>query len=208
MVKIDVYNQEGKKQETLELLEEVFGLGINTALVKQVYTTLSANVRSGHSHTKDRGERSGSGRKPWKQKGTGRARTGSVRNPIWRKGGVTFGPLKDRNTSLSVNDKMKKKALCVVMSEKIRQGNVKVVDSLIFSEVKTKHAVEILHKVGVSGKILVALGKEDFETKRALNNIPNLEVKLFNDINVVDVLHSRTFLTSKASLQGMETRLK
>lgn len=208
MVKIDIYTQEGEKKEVMNLLDEVFGVGMNTSLVKQVYSALCANLRSGHAHTKDRSDRAGSGRKPWKQKGTGRARTGSVRNPIWRKGGVTFGPLKERNTSVSVNDKMKRKALCVVMSEKIRQENVKVIDSFTLSEVKTKRAAELLHTLGVSGKVLIALGKEDSDTKRALKNIPHVEVKLFDDINVVDVLHSRTLLASKASLEGIQTRLK
>jgi len=208
MAKIDVYNQEGKKQGTMDLLDEVFGVDMNTPLVKQVYVALCANLKSGHAHTKDRSERAGSGRKPWKQKGTGRARTGSVRNPIWRKGGVTFGPLKDRNASVSINDKMKRKALCVVMSEKVRQESVKVVDSLALPEAKTKRASEILGTLGVSGKILVALGEGDAHTKRALKNISQVEVKLFNDINVVDVLHSKIVLTSKESLEGIQKRLK
>lgn len=142
MLKVQVKDIAGKDVKEITLKESVFGLPSNDALLHQVYVILSGNQRTAIAHTKDRSERAGSGRKPWRQKGTGRARVGQVRSPIWRKGGVTFGPTKDRNFSKNSNAKMRQKAVMVALSEKIRSGKFIVLDALSFSDPKTKLFVE------------------------------------------------------------------
>jgi len=207
MVKIPVYNQKGKKTGEAEVSEAVFGVAMNEALLKQVYVGLAANARSGNAHTKDRGERAGSGIKPWRQKGTGRARTGSVRNPIWRKGGVIFGPTKDRNASKVVPTKMKRQALRVALSEKVRDGKVFVLDSWKLEELKTKHAAGVLKALGIEGSVLSGISKDETETKRAIANIHEASVKAGADVNVVDALHHKAIVLSEAALREVEARL-
>src|SRR3989339_2196997 len=119
-MKIEVYNLAGKKIEDIEASDAVFGLPGNDELLHQVYVAISANQRQVLAHTKTRGERAGSGKKPWRQKGTGRARVGSVRTPVWKKGGVVFGPRKDRNFSQKINQKMKAQAIRMVLAEKLK----------------------------------------------------------------------------------------
>jgi large subunit ribosomal protein L4 len=138
MIKIDIYNLEGKVIDNISLNDQIFGLDENDILVHQVYVAQAANRRLGSSHTKTRGERRGGGRKPWKQKGTGNARTGTIRNPIWRGGGIIFGPRKNQNFSKNINSKMKKKALLIALSGKLKNEKIKIIDSLKLAENKTK----------------------------------------------------------------------
>ena len=130
MIKFPVHNLKGERVRELELSPSIFGLPKNDELLRQVYTVQAANRRRVIAHTKDRAERAGSGRKPWRQKGTGRARAGSVRSPIWRKGGITFGPTRNRNFKKDIPQKMKRKALLIVLSGKARDKELVVVENL------------------------------------------------------------------------------
>lgn len=207
MATINVYDQKGNKKETMEVSDSIFSVPMNASLVKQVYETMEANSRSGLAHTKDRSERSGSGRKPWKQKGTGRARTGSLRNPIWRKGGIVFGPTKDRNFSGRINVSMKRKALCIALSEKLRDEKLIIVDTLELEEKKTRNASALLKALNVSGNILVGLSLEEMETIRAIINLSKVRVKNSIDVNMLDVFRSATLVISQQSVKEFEKRL-
>src|SRR3989344_4642047 len=154
MLKIAVKNSTGKDVKEVTLPEFIFGLPSNDVLLHQVYVALSGNQRQAIAHTKDRGERAGSGKKPWRQKGTGRARVGSVRSPIWRKGGVTFGPTKERSFSRETNKKMRQKAVLVALSEKARAGKICRLENFQLAEEKTKHFARLLKKLELTAKSL------------------------------------------------------
>src|SRR3989338_3994717 len=145
-MKVKIYNQSAKETGTVELPDSVFGLKWNADLVHQVVTSQAANLRRGTAHAKDRAQVRGGGRKPWRQKGTGRARHGSIRSPIWRGGGVTHGPLKEKNYAKKINKKMAKKAFYTVLSAKARDNEIIVLDDLKFAEPKTKLAAEMFSK--------------------------------------------------------------
>jgi len=138
MIKYQVYNLQAEKVSEEALTEKVFGLAPNSALLHQVVVGHMANIRQVLAHTKGRADVRGGGKKPWRQKGTGRARVGSSRSPIWKGGGVTFGPTKDRNFSVKINDKMKAKALCIALSDKVTDQNLLLIDELKFNDFKTK----------------------------------------------------------------------
>jgi len=171
MITIPVYNQEGSKVEDLNVSEKVFGLTANDALVHQVYVAISGNQRTAIAHTKDRGERAGSGKKPWAQKGTGNARAGSVRSPIWRKGGIIFGPTKERNFTKDVPKKMNQKAIKIVLSQKIGQQELMVIDSMAFAEKKTKIFQEMLKNLKIGKKVLVGFMPEEKLFEKMSRNI-------------------------------------
>lgn len=206
MVSVPVYNKEGEKIEDMTLDEAVFGVEPNNDLVHQVYTVLSGNKRVAISHTKDVSERAGSGRKPWKQKGTGRARTGSVRNPIWRKGGVIFGPTKERNYSGRINAKMKIGALRSILSSKLKDGEIKVVDTLEVSPKKTKAFQQVLDSLELKKSVLVGFAKEEKENQRYGRNIVNARMALANNINVIQALENTSILLSKKAVSELEER--
>ncbi|QQS61579.1 MAG: 50S ribosomal protein L4 [Candidatus Moraniibacteriota bacterium] len=207
MASVAVYNQKGEKKEMMDVMDQVFDIPMNEALIKQVYDVLRANSRSGHAHTKDRGERAGSGKKPWKQKGTGRARVGSVRTPVWRKGGVVFGPTKDRNYSGRISVSMRRCALRVVLSEKIRKNLLVVVDSLILEELKTKNIILMMNSLSLTGNIFIGLSSQEVETKRAISNISSASSKEVSDMNIIDALHSNFCVLSKEALEALQERL-
>ncbi len=146
-MKSKIYDIKGKEVGDVTLPEEIFGLNFNADLVHQVVISMMSNQRQVLAHTKGRGEVSGGGKKPWKQKGTGRARHGSIRSPIWRGGGITFGPTKERNFSKKINKKMKTKALLSVLSAKQKDGEILFVDKLSLEAPKTKDAKEILENL-------------------------------------------------------------
>ncbi len=140
---VKLYNQSAEEIGTTELPDAVFGLKWNPDLVHQVVTSYAANRRAGTAHAKTRGEVRGGGKKPWRQKGTGRARHGSIRSPIWKGGGVTHGPRKEKDYSKKINKKMARKALLTVFSAKARDGEIAVMDTMAFPEGKTKHAAAV-----------------------------------------------------------------
>jgi len=144
---IKIYNQEAEPVGEIKLSDKVFGVKVNESLVHQAMVTQMANQRQVLAHTKDRSEVRGGGRKPWRQKGTGRARAGSIRSPIWIGGGVTFGPRKERNFKKKINQKMKQKAILMVLSDKVANNNLMILDKLEMKEFKTKMFAEMLKKL-------------------------------------------------------------
>lgn len=206
MIKVDVYNLEGKVTGDISLPKEVFGLESNNNLVHQVYVAQAANRRSGSSHTKTRSEKRGGGKKPWKQKGTGNARTGSIRNPIWKGGGTIFGPSKNMNFFKSVNTKMRKKALLIALSEKVKSEKIKVVESLNLSEKKTKVFAEMLKNMDLNKSILVNFGKEEVGNYKAARNINKVNTMEVDQLNVFDLMNSEYLVLSKDSIKQIKDR--
>jgi len=206
MMKIEVKNLKGEKVDTLELSQEIFGLALNEKLVHQVYVSQYSNRRRNLADTKGRGERSGSGRKPWKQKGTGRARTGSIRNPIWRKGGIIFGPTSERNFSKKINKKENQLAIKMVLSGKFRDQELIVVDENIFEKNKTKVAAEFVKKTISSGSILWSFKKEEKDGMMATRNIEKVTNIPVDSLNVLDMLNNKYLVLSRAGLALIEER--
>lgn len=206
MKKLDVYNIEGKKVSDVSLNEAVFGLESNDALVHQVFVAQSANRRSGSAHTKIRSDVRGGGRKPWKQKGTGNARTGSIRNPIWRGGGTIFGPLKGNNYAKAINTKMKRKALLTALSEKVRSEKVRVVDSLKLKEAKTKTIAEMLKGMEMNKSALIGFSVEESGNHIAARNIEKITAIETDKLNVYDVLNAEYLILSEDSLKQIEAK--
>ncbi|MEX0877314.1 MAG: 50S ribosomal protein L4 [Candidatus Spechtbacterales bacterium] len=201
MIKLEVYNKEGKKTGSQEVPETVFGLSRNDALVHQVYTSKLANKRRPYAHTKTRAEVRGGGRKPWRQKGTGRARHGSTRSPIWVGGGVTFGPRNDRVFSKKVNKKMNRKAIVTALSAKAEAGNIYVAESLEYPELKTKHGAGFIFQLGIQGKSAVVYGTaEDKGFSRVFRNLPRVKPVNINRLNILDILDNRYCIISKTAL--------
>jgi large subunit ribosomal protein L4 len=195
-----IYNQKGKEAGKISLPETVFGLNWNADLVHQVITSMLSNARKPIAHTKTRGEVRGGGKKPWRQKGTGRARHGSTRSPIWVGGGVAHGPRNDKNFTRKINKKMKAKALYTILSRKMRDGEVLFIDSLSFEAPKAKEALSVLKNLStVSGfeklvskrknSAYIAVNDADSNLKKSFNNFGNVEVSPVSNINPVDILN-------------------
>lgn len=207
MTKITVKNIAGKDVKEIELQDFVFNVPSNDTLLHQIYVAQTSNLRKAIAHTKDRSERSGSGIKPWRQKGTGRARAGSAQSPLWRKGGVTFGPTKDRNWSKDTNQKMRQKAVMIALSEKIRSGKMIVIDSLNYPEKKTKLFAETLQAFGVAGRSLILSLTGDERTCTVMSrNIPKVENTPTEMLNVVQLLDREYLLITEAGIKNLEAR--
>jgi large subunit ribosomal protein L4 len=214
-MKVKVYNQEGKEVGQAELPAEIFDVAINEDLIHQAVVTQMANVRKVIAHTKDRSEVRGGGRKPWRQKGTGRARHGSIRSPIWRGGGVTFGPTKERVFAKKINKKMKRKALLMVLSSKVKDKEMVLLDKLELAEAKTKQMAEIINSLKTKIKkdldkgTLIVLSKTDQKITRAVRNIPKIKTIRADSLNVLDVLSHRYLLMPQGAIEVIkETYLK
>jgi len=171
-------------------------------LVYQVVESMRANARAGTAHAKDRGAVSGGGKKPWAQKGTGRARHGSSRSPIWVGGGITFGPTNERNYSLKMNRKARRKALAMALSDKVVHNAFVAIDSLVLGDAKTKTVVSMLKKLPLVGKkTLVVLEPSNMAVVRATRNLPRVSTISANSLNVVDLLANDCVLTSKDAVE-------
>ena len=203
MPKIDVYNIEGKKVSDIELNEEIFGIEPNEKVVHRVLVNYMANQRQGTSNTKTRAEVSGGGRKPWKQKGTGRARQGSIRAPQWFKGGIALGP-KPRDYRYTINKKEKRLAIVSVLSSKVLENNLVVVDSLPFKEIKTKNMVKALENLKVEGKTLIVLPEKNENVQKSARNIEGVKTSLVNTINVYDLLKYNKLVLTLDSVKSLE----
>ncbi len=209
MSQIIIKNLAGQDVETIELDDRIFNVERNDALVHQVFTVLMGNLRAPIAHTKDRSERAGTGKKPWQQKGTGRARAGSVRSPLWRKGGVTHGPTKNRNFYREVSQKMRQKAVLIALSEKLRTGKLIVTDTLMVVGQKTKSFSSALEALAISPrKVVVSLMTAEQTEGRAMRNVPIVTVVHNPDLNVVHLLKSEYVLMSKGALMEIDVRFK
>lgn len=204
-MKIDVYNQEGEKISEKELDPKVFGIELKSALIQQVVVAILANARNVIAHTKGRAEVRGGGKKPWKQKGTGRARHGSIRSPLWRGGGITFGPTKNRNFSQKINKKMKKGALKMVLSERVKDNKFLVLSDLEVPSAKTKQMVEIISKLPYikEKKILIMADKDTSKVIRSSRNIPKVTVRSSKDLNLIDALNNEYIVSTEGSLDSL-----
>ena len=187
MPKIDVYDIKGKKVSDVELNENVFGIEPNENIVHEVLINYLANQRQGTQSTKTRSEVRGGGRKPWRQKGTGRARQGSIRAPQWIKGGIALGP-KPRSYSYTLNKKEKRLAIRSVLSSKVLEKELTVVDKLELKEIKTKSMVKAFADLKLTGKTLVVLPEKNLNVQASTNNIEGAKTILVNEINVYDLL--------------------
>jgi len=194
-----LYTQKGVEAKKITIPEAIFGLSWNADLVHQVVTSMMSSARTPVAHTKNRGEVRGGGKKPWQQKGTGRARHGSIRSPLWVGGGVTHGPRNDKNFDRKVNKKMKAKALYTILSAKFKQGQVMFVDDISMRVPKTKEAVAILSAVSKAGKAddmmtrrknsaYVAFSKKDVTTEKSFNNINTIKIDEIRNMSPLDLM--------------------
>ncbi len=200
MLKAKIYNQKGTDAGSIDLPEKIFGAKWNADLVHQVVEGIRSNKRAGTADTKGRGEVRGGGRKPWKQKGTGRARHGSSRSPIWVGGGVTHGPLAEKNYKKKISKNMRKAALFSVLSKKFKDGEVIFVDSLSMPSIKTKSAVEMMANLSKGTGIkdftaskkpraVIALTVKDEKISKSFRNLPQVEMSLMQNINPHQILN-------------------
>lgn len=203
MPKVDVYDIKGKKVSSIDLKEEIFGIVPNEDIVHSVLVNYQANQRQGTQSTKTRAEVSGGGKKPWKQKGTGRARQGSTRSPQWIKGGIALGP-KPRSYSYKVNKKEKRLAIKSVLSSKVLGNELVVVDKLPFKEIKTKNMVEALTNLKVEGKALILLPEKDENVQKSARNIEGVKTTLVNTINVYDLLKYTKLVVTVDTVKKLE----
>lgn len=199
-----MYNQSGKKVGQQKLSDSLFGLKVNPSLVHEAVVAMQANARRATAHTKTRGEVSGGGIKPWKQKGTGRARQGSIRSPLWKGGGVTFGPRNDRNYSKKMNKQSRQNVLRMALSDKAVNGAISVVEDLKLEKGKTKEIAGILKVVGVKFPVLIITIKGDTVIRRASQNIDRVQVNQSNNLHLGDILLAKTIVVSATALKEVE----
>ena len=203
MPKIDVYNVEGKKVSDVELKEEIFGIEPNETVVHNVLVNYLANQRQGTQSTKTRAEVRGGGKKPWKQKGTGRARQGSIRAPQWIKGGIALGP-KPRSYKYRVNKKEKQLAIRSLLSSKVLEKELTVVDKLELAEIKTKTMVKALADLKVEGKTLIVLPENNKNVLMSARNIEGVKTIVLNNINVFDLLKYNNLVLPLETVKKLE----
>ena len=203
MLTVNVLDMTGKNVGTRELNETVFGIEPNQVVMHAAVVNYLANQRQGTSSTKTRTEVSGGGRKPWRQKGTGHARQGSIRAPQWTHGGVVFGP-KPRDYSYSLNKKVKRLALKSALSAKVASGDMIVVDSIKLDTYKTKEVIKMLSAIGAEGKALIVLPENDTVVKKSAANIPGVKTALVNTLNVYDILNAGKFVVASDAVAKIE----
>jgi len=203
---IDVVNQQNEKVGSLDLRDEVFGGRVKTDLIHESVVHANAAARRGTHATKTRGLVSGTGKKPWRQKGTGRAQVGEARNPLWRKGGTVFGP-QPRSYDYHLPRKVEKGALRAALSQKLQDGAVTVVDALAVGEVKTKAAAEMLRRLGVDGKTLLVDVKPEDKLALSVRNIEGVRLLPSNRISARDVVDTRKVVLTRAALEKLQEAL-
>jgi len=202
---VDVYNQLGEKVGTTRLSAELFGVEPKSEIIHQVVVAILANLRRPWAHTKTRGEVSGGGRKPWRQKGTGRARAGSIRSPLWRGGGVVFGPRKERNYKKKINKKIKRQALLMALSDKALNQKIIVLEDLKLTTNKTKEFQKIINQLPIQNRKTVFLHpNDDSSLVRAAKNIANLKALSIKNLNLIDLLKFEYLLLTRSTLKEIE----
>ena len=203
MPKVNVYNMSGDQVEELDLSEDIFGIEINQHAVYEAVKNQLANKRQGTQSTKTRAEVRGGGKKPWRQKGTGRARHGSSRSPIWTGGGITFAP-KPRDYSYKIPKKVKRLALKSVLTSKVQNNEMIIIDEIKIDTPRTKDMLELLSKLNADKKALIVLDTNDKNVIKSANNIPNVATALVNTINVYDILKYNSFVITKEAVKKVE----
>ncbi len=210
-MKTDLYNQNGEVINQIDLPDEIFGLKANAILLHQAMLAQLGNARQVLAHTKDRSEVQGGGKKPWRQKGTGRARHGSIRSPLWKGGGVTFGPTKERNFAKDINKKMKRKALFMALSSKIKDEQFLVLDTLKLDQPKTKLMEQIFEKLSTKMKdfkfskrkkdrLTLVLPGEDKELQKSAHNLDYAKVLSAKSLNILDILNHKYLLLTREAI--------
>lgn len=203
-VNLKTYNVKGEKVGELKTDSALFAEKVQPGLVHEVYTLVSASMRQGGAHTKTRGEVRGGGKKPWKQKGTGRARHGSTRSPIWVGGGITFGPRNDRSYKSKINKQVRSLAMRMVFSNRAANDHIFVVSDWN-TEGKTQGFVELLTGLGVHGRsILVVTGEKDLTTYRAARNIARVDVLPANEVNIAEILEHQYLIVNEDAIKSLE----
>lgn len=209
MSKANVYNLEANKVAEIELDPQIFDVPMKEEVVHQVVVAQQANARKVLSHAKTRSEKRGGGKKPWRQKGTGRARHGSSRSPLWVGGGVTFGPTKERNFSKKINKKTKAKALAMVLTEKAKNDQFYIVEKLEVPEIKTKKIVELIKNFPIkTKKVLIVISKKDDNIIKSVKNLENIEVIKADSLNIIDILNYQTIFTDQSSVEKIVNTYK
>ena len=203
MPKVKVFDMSGNEVSSMKLSDKVFGIDPNTAVMHAAVDNYLANQRQGTQSTLTRTEVRGGGRKPWRQKGTGHARQGSIRAPQWRHGGIALGP-KPRDYSYSLNKKVKKLALVSALSSKVQTKELVVVDAITFEEIKTKKMVEMLKALGVEKKALIVMPAVDNAVIKSAANIPGVKTALYNTINTYDILNYDKLILAKDAALKLE----
>jgi len=230
-IQVKIYNQQGETVGEKSLNDDIFAVPANEELIRQVVVSLMANKRKVLAHTKTRANVRGGGRKPWKQKGTGRARAGTIRSPLWIGGGVVFGPLKERNFKVKINKKMNRKAILIAISDRLKNDSLVLLDKVNIDEYKTKKFEEILNKITKSGKkkekkspkenkgapaspagkkrsILMILEKGDEKVVRSGKNLSGVEIINMENINLLDLLKYRELVMTVGAAERLEERYK
>lgn len=203
MPKVALYNIEGKEIGEIELKDEIFAVEVSSAALHMTVKNYLANQRQGTQSTKTRTEVSGGGAKPWKQKGTGRARQGSIRAPQWKGGGVALGP-KPRDYSYTLNKKTRRLALKSALSSKVAENNIIVVDKLAMDEIKTKSFVKILENLKVDTKAFVVTGNKEANLIASANNVPGVKTAVVDTINTYDVLNHTKLVIEASAVTKLE----
>jgi len=214
MLKTDLYNFQGEKIGEIEL-PDIFNIEFNPALVHQVFRWHQFNTYYPYAHTKTRGEVRGGGKKPWPQKGTGRARHGSIRSPIWKGGGVTFGPRKEKKREIKINKKMKRKAILMILSEKLRQNLLRVIDKIETQRYKTKEFEKFFVKFLEPRKTekkresaLLVIEKDQPEIYRSVRNLPYADTISARNLNLIELLNHKYLFLTKDSIKELIKRFK
>ena len=206
-MKTGLFNAKGKKVKEIELESSVFDIKANIGVVHQVVTAQRAAARSGNASTKTRSEVRGGGTKPWRQKGTGRARAGSIRSPLWKGGGSTFGPT-PRDFSKKVPKKLKKLALRSVLSSKAKNDNLIVIDEFGLKKPATKEVVKILSGLKIQGKATIVISNDDVATKKSIRNLPYARALSVSELNLYDLVDCSKLVITKDALEKVSEVLK
>ena len=207
MPELSVVDTQGKKSKSIDLPKEQFGVHVHDAVIHQAIVMYQANTRQGNAATKDRAAVSGGGKKPWRQKGTGRARAGSSRSPLWKKGGITFGPV-PRDFSVAVPKKVRAAALRESLNAKFLSNEIICIDKVEITSGKTKDFAKILENLKVNGKVLALLDGSDAKTFLASRNIARLTLNRASDVNARDILSNKNLLLTKTALETLLKRIQ
>lgn len=201
---MELYTLDGKKKSAITVADAVWNVPVKTALVHQAVRTQQSNRREAIANTKTRGDVRGGGKKPWKQKGTGRARHGSIRSPIWVGGGITFGPSSERNFTLRFPKKAKKKAMCMALSSKLAEGKVFALEAITIAEPKTKLLAGVVEKMPLQGDLLLVIGEKNANVQNAAKNLERVWVSRPEALSIEDILKYRRIAVVESAVPAFE----